>query len=264
MFHHRIDRDTPTFVIMHWLLLSFMAGNINAGGLLACGRFVSHMTGFYTLFGQSVAQWRWDEALGMATIPLYFLAGSMISAYLVERPIHQGKRAHYVTVMLLTSACLFLPAILGTSGVMMGDFGGTTHLRPNYVLLALLCLASGLENAAVSCASGHSVRITHMTGNTTDLGIGIVRIFSLRKYTAHHGDEVKAAWLRFGIITAFSVGSAAGAVLFLRYEYGGFLLPAVLALYTAIHEAVAWRHVKHQRPGRGSYVRPPTKHDWKL
>lgn len=253
MFHHRIDRETPTYVLFHWLLLSFLAGSINSGGLLACGRFVSHMTGFYTLFGQSAAHWTWDEAIGLLSIPLYFLLGTMISAYLVERPIHRGREPHYVLVMNLVFGCLVLASVLGACG-WFGTFG-ETHLKAEYFLLALLCMASGLQNAAVSSASGHSVRTTHMTGNTTDLGIGIVRVWSIQKHTAHYEDEARAAWLRAGIILAFALGSAVGAVLFIQFHYLGFLLPAALALYTAMHEAVAARRLGGK--GQGSYVLVP-------
>ena len=253
MFHHRIDRDTPSFVIFHWMLLSFLAGDINSGGLLACGRFVSHMTGFYTLFGQSAAHMTWDEAIGLLSIPFYFLFGVMISAYLVERPVHLGRKPHYALVMTLAFICLTLAAILGSFG-WFGNFG-ETHLKSGYFLLALLCTASGLQNSAVSCSSGHSVRVTHMTGNTTDLGIGIVRVFSLKKHTAHHQDELRAAWLRAGIISAFAIGSAVGAVFFIRFQYLGFLLPAILALYTAIHEAYAYRDGGEGTSGNFIFVR---------
>jgi uncharacterized membrane protein YoaK (UPF0700 family) len=235
MFHHRIDRETPSSVIFLWFLLSFLAGDVNAGGLLACGRFVSHMTGFYTLFGEKAAHWTWDQALGLLSIPFYFLFGAMISAYFVERPVHHGKRPRYVIVMALAFLCLFLAAVLGGFG-WFGEFG-ETHLRSTYFLLALLCMASGLQNAAVSSSSGHTVRVSHMTGNTTDLGIGIVRVWSLRGHSHRRDDEVRAAWLRAGIIGAFAFGSAIGAVLFIRYRYLGFLLPAALTLYATIREA---------------------------
>jgi uncharacterized membrane protein YoaK (UPF0700 family) len=235
MFHHKIDRDTPRVVVFHWLLLSFLGGNVNSGGLLACGRFVSHVTGFYTLFGQGAATLSWDVALGFLSIPIYFLAGVMISAYLVEKPIHRGQKPHYVLVMGLVCTCLSLVAIMGH----LGTFGvfGDTHLKSSYLFIALLCMASGLQNGAVSIASGHTVRITHMTGNTTDLGIGIVRAFFMRKNTGAHADEVRAVRLRTGIISAFALGSAVGAVLFLQFHYDGFFLPAAIALYTLIWES---------------------------
>jgi uncharacterized membrane protein YoaK (UPF0700 family) len=235
MFHHRIDRETPTIVIFHWLLLSFLAGNVNSGGLLACGRFVSHVTGFYTLFGQSAADVTWDSALGLLSIPFYFLIGVMVSAYLVERPVHRGEKTHYALVMGLVVVSLTLAALLGNQGY-FGAFG-ETHLKTEYLLLALLCMGSGLLNGAVSVASGHTVRVTHMTGNTTDLGIGLVRTWSLEKNSVRYQDEMRAVGLRAGIIGAFALGSAIGAFLFLRFHYLGFLLPAALALYTLIWEA---------------------------
>lgn len=237
MFHHRIDRNTPSSAIAHWLLLSFLAGSVNSGGLLACGKFVSHMTGFYTLFGQSAAQSSWDSALGLFSIPLYFIAGVIISALLVEHPARRGKEPHYVLVMMLVSACLALAAVLGSLG-WFGEFGDT-HLKTGYLLIALLCMASGLQNAAVSAASKHSVRTTHMTGNTTDLGIGIVRTWFLRnvQHKDEFIDEVRAVWLRAGILSSFALGSAVGALMFIRWHYQAFFLPAIIAFYAAAWEA---------------------------
>ncbi len=235
MFHHKIDRDTPKVVVFHWLLLSFLGGNINAGGLMACGRFVSHVTGFYTLFGEDVAMLKWGAALGIFSIPFCFLIGVIISALLVARPIYRKEKPHYILVMALVCGCLSAVVILGRYGF-FGGFG-ETELVTAYGLLALLCTASGLQNAAVSIASGHTVRITHMTGNTTDLGIGIVRAICMGKDAESRADEVRAMGLRAGIIASFALGATVGAVFFLRFRYNGFLLPAAIALYVLMWEA---------------------------
>jgi uncharacterized membrane protein YoaK (UPF0700 family) len=242
MFHHKIDRETPHVVIFHWLLLSFVGGNLNSGGLLAYGKFVSHVTGFYTLFGQSVADLRWDSAFGMLSIPLYFLIGVMVAAFLVERPIHRKEAPHYILVMALVCLCLSGIIILGHLGA-FGAFG-ETRFKTVYLSISLLAMASGLQNGAVSVASGHTVRIMHMTGNTTDLGIGIVRTLCMSKHSLAHADEVRAMKLRAGIIAAFATGSVAGAALFVRYRYDGFLLPAGICLYTLIWEAYFNRRTK--------------------
>jgi uncharacterized membrane protein YoaK (UPF0700 family) len=237
MFHHRIDKDTPSPVIFHWLLLSFMAGNVNSGGLLACGRFVSNVTGFYTLAGESAAHLSWDAAIGFLSIPFFFLVGVMISAYLVERPMHLERKPRYVFVMGLITILLIASAVFGT----LGNFGefGETHLKIDYTLLALLSLSSGLLNAAISVASGHSVRVTHMTGNTTDLGIGIIRLRSLTKGGLGYENELRAVSLRLGILVFFTLGSAVGAYVLLQLHYLGFLLPAAIALYSGITEALS-------------------------
>ena len=58
-----------------WFTLAFQAGWINAGGFLACHRFVSHVTGFATQFGVDIAEFRWTDATGMLTVPLFFFNG---------------------------------------------------------------------------------------------------------------------------------------------------------------------------------------------
>jgi uncharacterized membrane protein YoaK (UPF0700 family) len=237
MFHHRIDKDTPLSVIGHWLLLSFMAGNINSGGLIACGRFVSNVTGFYTLAGESAAHLSWDAAIGFLSIPFFFLAGVMISAVLVERPMHMEKKPHYVWVMGLITILLVASTVFG----MIGSFGtfGDNHLKIDYTLLALLSLSSGLLNAAISVASGHSVRVTHMTGNTTDLGIGIVRLRALKKKTSGYENEMRAVLLRLGIIVSFTLGSGISGYVLLQVHYLGFLVPASIAFYSAVRESLS-------------------------
>ncbi|MCB0363343.1 MAG: DUF1275 family protein, partial [Bdellovibrionales bacterium] len=62
--------------LLVWLALAFQAGVLNVGGFLACGRFVSHLTGFAGFFGLEAARLRGLEALGMLTVPLFFLLGS--------------------------------------------------------------------------------------------------------------------------------------------------------------------------------------------
>ena len=47
-----------------------------------------------------------------------------------------------------------------------GEFGEEVRLKRDYFFLALLCAASGLQNAAITTASGATVRTTHLTGLT--------------------------------------------------------------------------------------------------
>ena len=83
MFHHRVE-DYEKTILLKWYVLSFLAGNVNAGGFLAVERFVTHVTGFATLFGIEIANGRLDQALGILSVPLFFLIGSTVSAYLIH------------------------------------------------------------------------------------------------------------------------------------------------------------------------------------
>lgn len=234
MFTHRFDQNVDNSVVFHWFLLSLNGGFINAGGFLATGRFVSHVTGFATLFGVDLANSQIEAALGILSVPLFFLLGAFVAGLLIDRPIHQGKKPHFDWVMGLSALALLL-ATTGGELSTFGRFGKAIGLEQSYVLLVLLCLASGLQNAAITSSSGKSVRTTHLTGLTTDLGIGLARIFTFGLNKQYLQPELRANYLRLGSIVAFILGSALGAWIFLLFGFRGFLLPSIIALYAAWH-----------------------------
>lgn len=230
--HHgsRLSEVTPR-VLFHWFLLSFTAGNINAGGFLACGRYVTHVTGTYTLAGIDFATGKIGAGIGMLAVPLFFLLGVMISAYCIDRRQENGRRPRYPLVMGLVAFCLGLVALRGY-GNHFGEFGGEfMHLNRELVFMSLLSIASGLMNATITTSSEAFVRITHLTGITTDLGIGIVRMAAMDRTHPNYRNEKIANTYRAGSVLAFTLGAFVGTVLFVRVDYLGFLLPAALALY---------------------------------
>lgn len=234
MFNHRFDETPNNIVVLHWFMLSFNGGCINAGGFLATGRFVSHVTGFATLFGVDLTNNEIEAALGILSVPLFFLGGAFIAGLLIDRPIHKGKKPHYDWVMGLCAFCLFLAAG-GGEALQFGSFGQVIGLKENYVLLVLLCLASGLQNAAITSSSGRSVRTTHLTGLTTDLGLGLARILTFDLKAEHFTKEMRSNTLRVGSILSFVLGSAVGAWIFFKLGYKGFIFSALIALYAAWH-----------------------------
>ena len=133
MFNHRLDETPSNLVVLHWLLLSFNGGYINAGGFLATGRFVSHVTGFATLFGVHLANHEFDSALGILSVPIFFLFGAFFAGLMIDRQIYKGKKAHFDYVMGLSSICLFVTATGGellNFGIFGGYFSSKTGLYP--------------------------------------------------------------------------------------------------------------------------------------
>lgn len=231
MFRHNLESKFYYKTFFHSFLLSFLAGNVNAGGFMACGRFVTHVTGFATIFAIDVAHHSWSMALGILSVPFYFLLGTMLSAYLVDRRIHQGKQAGYVLVMGLMTLC-FVSVVIGGSQEWFGYFGEGVNLQQDYFLLALLCGASGLQNAAITTSTGSVIRTTHLTGITTDLGIGLMKlIYPSTQSPEQRTREIRINFLRGITIMAFILGGCVGAVLYLKYQYKAFLLPAVISFY---------------------------------
>lgn len=231
MFKHKMHESVSLKVYLDWFLLAFLGGSVNAGGFLACQRFVTHVTGFATLAGIDLASGELAAAFGMLTVPVFFLAGVMVAAYLTDRRVLEGKRPRYELVMSMVTFFLFLSVAGGVSD-WFGPFGGL-QLGKDYSLLAILCLASGLQNAALTSASGATIRTTHLTGLTTDLGIGLVRAAGLAAGDKNRSAMMKMNYLRIGTIVSFMAGSGVGAYLYLRFGYLGFLLPMAIAAYAA-------------------------------
>lgn len=219
-------------------MLSFNGGFINAGGFLSTGKFVSHVTGFATLFGVDITNGEYQAALGILSVPVFFLLGAFIAGLLIDRPIYQNKKPHFDWVMGLSAFSLFLAAG-GGELLWFGRFTEVVGLKQNYLLLVLLCLASGLQNGAITSSSGRSVRTTHLTGLTTDLGLGFARLMTFDFKDKSFHKEIRANNLRMGSIVAFVVGSAVGAWCFIQLGYRGFVFPAIIAWYAAWNGRVA-------------------------
>lgn len=211
-----------------WNTLAFQAGFVNVGGLLACHRFVTHTTGFATHFGAEMASGKFNMAIGMISVPLFFLAGTCISAFFTDhRSLHQ-KKPNYSILFFLMFVCYTLVTILGVTH-RFGEFGTPLSIVDDYFLLGILSLSSGIQNAIGTSISRSVVRTTHLTGLTTDLGIGLVRIFSHKSSPQLRDEEFKATGMRVGIIVSFTFGSWMGASLFYKYQYYGFLIPLLIS-----------------------------------
>ncbi|WP_295900474.1 YoaK family protein [uncultured Bdellovibrio sp.] len=207
--------------------MAFQAGAINTGGYLSCHRFVSHVTGFGTLVGAEAASGKITPALGMMAVPGFFIGGTMLSAFLVDRRIQTGRRPLYPVVLFLILSLTLSVTIAGKLGY-FGEFGAPIVAK-DYLLLAALCLACGIQNGTVTSAFGAIIRTTHLTGITTDLGIGVVRILTGTHKIQPRTNEIRANWMRAGIITFFMLGSFLSAYVYLHAEYWGFLIPCGIA-----------------------------------
>ena len=214
-----------------WLCLVFASGCVNSGGWLAAAKFTTHVTGFATLFGIHLSRSHWSEALAISSIPVYFMAGAMVSAWLVDRRIQKDQPPLYGLPILLSAGLLAVAALGGESG-WFGMFGKDSAVSEEYVLLLVLALASGLQNATVTTATGAVMRATHMTGLTTDLGVGLIRYFYVSP--PEKRVEIRSTMVRVLTLAFFVGGSVAGAYFFLTMQYQGFLVPAGISFVVAL------------------------------
>jgi len=228
--------------------MAFQAGALNIGGFMACHRFVSHVTGFATFFGYEFSQAHMLQALGMLTVPMFFLLGAMISGELVDVPLKLKRKPRYFITFGIIFA-LILTVFAGGNWGWFGVFGEALILSRDYILLALLCLICGIQNGTVTTVSRSVIRTTHLTGITTDLGLGIIRAFHRKKLEGHGLEDHRANWMRIGIIISFGLGSVIGGYAFHQWQYLGFIVPVLTSgslfavmFYFQVLKALKTRH----------------------
>lgn len=210
------------------MILAFQAGLLNIGGWMACQHFVSHVTGYATLFGFEAGHGRFRHAFGYLAVPAFFLIGSMISGILVDLRLKLRKKPKYHIVFGVLFFLILTVVVLGFNNY-FGSFGGEGTNRHDFMLIALLCLICGIQNGTITLVSRSVVRTTHLTGVTTDLGIGLVRVLNSGRLKGQLEDEGRANLMRIGIICFFALGSLAGMVVYHKWQYRGFLFPTAIS-----------------------------------
>lgn len=211
--------------IIIWMSMALQAGVLNIGGFMACHRFVSHVTGFATFFGYELSeQDQAQHAWGMLAVPLFFLLGAMLSGYLVDLRLKLHKKPRYY---ISFGVIFFLTLVVGVGGVLgyFGTFGEPLETSRDYTLLVFLCLICGIQNGTIATVSRSVIRTTHLTGITTDLGIGLVRLLNRKSLSGEIDNERNAVLMRIGIIFFFGLGSVVGAFAFREFGHAGFFIP---------------------------------------
>lgn len=241
--HQHASLKPLNFVL--WFILAFEAGVINVGGFLSCKRFVTHVTGFATHFGVELISEAYLEALSMLMVPVFFLLGCMTAAFVIDRRKHLKKRPLYTETFFCTGMAFL---VIGSAGLLglLGTFGDTQNGSTIFILLSSLAFLSGVQNSMISLASGLLVRITHLTGITTDLGVGIIRMTYPQAERTFFAHELKMNLLRFVTIFSFILGSIAGGSFFSTWKFGGFLIPAGISLMLSYYSRQFHLHNKQQ------------------
>jgi uncharacterized membrane protein YoaK (UPF0700 family) len=228
---HALHKPEAVFSLRHlpsWLMLCFAAGAINGTMLLACERFVTHVTGTVTRIGIEIVHW--NILLDFALVLLCFILGSMVAGLLIQGRADLGKTPWYSMPLWATATLTAFAALAGHAG-WFGPFGGSVDEPLDFVLLSCLSLAMGLQNAAVATSTGMLVRTTHLTGPATDLGISLSELLTgtIERRTV----AKRHAALRAGKIVAYASGAAASVFLARKAGFLSLLVPAaVIAVAT--------------------------------
>lgn len=207
------------------LLLAFNAGAVNAGGFLVLHMYTSHMTGFASQLADGMVLGNAKLLLNALGAILAFLSGAAVCAVLVNWARQHRLHGVYALPLLLEAALMFPFGLAGAITL--------TWSTPFAVPLTVLLLSfiMGLQNAVASKTSGGSTRTTHMTGNITDMGIELGKMFYWNRQAASTLLPVRYDRSRLrrcaGLVGMFVLGGAVGA---LGFKHVGFICVVPLAV----------------------------------
>jgi hypothetical protein len=159
-----------------------------------------------------------------------------------------------------------------TEGLLLGGFSLVSALtsaqwhQNNPLLMCMLSVAMGLQNAMVTRLSGAVVRTTHMTGIVTDIGIEAVRLaFEVKDRSERQplsrkiaalfamGSDMEARRLRLltYILFSFVLGALVGPIIYLQLGYWGAIGPTAVLLGLALMDyyvGIEWHPEAHFVP----------------
>lgn len=204
------------------VLTAFTAGMVNLASFMIFLSFSSNVTGYYAIFAAELVKGNYYQVLVVFSWILLFFFGSFFANLVV---IHLASKNQYVAhaiPVVLEILCLLTVGIYG-------QFFYQETLTETEYLLSLMLFAMGLQNGLTASISNFSVKTTHLTGATTDLGI----LFSMfTKKTFRNNPELRDKAKLIVSITASYVGGAivAGCI----YKYVQFQLFYIVSVFLVV------------------------------
>jgi len=218
--------------------LAWVAGFVNATGVLTCGMVTSHVTGHASGLGRDAALGAWGPAALMGALVAAFFLGAFATGLALELGRARGWTSLYAIPAALELVLLGAFAI----GVRRHDPAATEIGATLWWMTGVASCAMGVQNAIITRISSGVVRTTHLTGIVTDLGHELAHLAVQRGFLRGGllGKEPRARGpLRFGtgwprlallasIFCAFVLGSACGAWMHLAAPRFSMLPPILL------------------------------------
>ena len=220
-----------------------ISGYINAVSYESFNISVTHISGTTTHCGINLARTNVLEFFKSFMRVNTFIFGSMMSSLCLggTRKFKGGVRYVYI---------LYIVSMLSFTSILVFSY---QHL---YVASLLLTLTSGMLNALTTTYSGAVVRVTHVTGTATDIGIELGKIIGNRDYSG--------LWrlkLFFIFISSFCIGGSFGYLIWNLVGMYSLMIPGMLIflvafVYHVLLKFPSTRILKCGKPGanKGLFV----------
>ncbi len=208
-------------------LTAFTAGMVNVASFMIFFSFSSNVTGYYALLAAEFVKENWYQvAVVFAWIFLFFFGGFCSNLIVINFNSKNTYLAH-ATPLLIEILCLVAVGFYG-------EYFYTETLNETELLLALNIFAMGLQNGLTVSISNFTVKTTHLTGATTDVGV-LLSLFTKKKFRGNTELRNRAKLLSF-VIFAYCVGAILSAYLYIYFEFKTFYFISFFLLLVIVYD----------------------------
>lgn len=216
-------------------LTAFTAGTINIASLLIFLSFTSNVTGHYAILAAEISKGNWTQVAVVGGWIFLFFFGSFLANFMVINFNKKSKYLAHSMPILLEIICLLFVGVYG-------QFYYQKTLEETEYLVALMLFATGLQNGLTASISNFSVKTTHLTGTTTDLGI-LLSMFTHKKYRKN-GELIGRAKLLTSIMLAYVLGAVFSGLTYYYLEFRVFYVISLCLLVVIGYDAYKI-HLRH-------------------
>ena len=202
-------------------LTAFTAGTINIASLLIFLSFTSNVTGHYAILAAEISQGNWTQVAVVGGWIFLFFFGGFVANMSVINFNRKSKYFAHALPIILEILCLLAVGIYG-------QFYYKKTLEETEALVALMLFATGLQNGLTASISNFSVKTTHLTGTTTDLGI-LASMFTQKKFRKNP-ELMGKAKLLLSIMTAYVMGAVFSGLTYYHLEFRVFYVISICLL----------------------------------
>lgn len=198
-------------------LTAFSAGMVNVTSVFIFFAFTSNVTGHYAILAQEIAKGNWYQAaVVFLWISLFFFGNFTSNLFIINNTSLRGRyMAHAIPLILEIMCLLFVGIYL--------EYHYSDTLKETEILVGTMLFAMGLQNGLTASISNSTVKTTHLTGLTTDLGI-LFSMLTKREY--RESEEIKSKTkLLLAIMTSYMTGGVTAGLVYLYV--GNFVFYAV-------------------------------------